>query len=452
MKRKLAAALAAIIVLSAFTACSNSGETADTTTASDGATTTAADTVAPLAVPEDLSAAVATVAAEVDPDFFTVTFDQFYKEYKFYLIRNGLDETVSTNADTCKAARENIINYLTLEKLTLRIAEEMGVGESSLTQEELDSIDTEVQDSYKTWCESFKDEATAALGENPTDEEIYNKEFELFTAFMNEAGLEPEIFAQWQKSSVIQQKLYDLVVADAEVTEEEIETYLTSTIEDAKKAYESDLTTYESTYTGVWLPEGTRSVEQIFISLPDDEISEITAYRKDGDDATADSLRDEKLAAIKADADAAVAALTNGTSWDDVQATYNDDSNGNDTKYVVYPKSELISQEMIDAVMAIAEKGGNTALLPADSGYYIFHYLDDAAVDYDNVREQIKGGILSNKQATISNEKVLEWKAKYPYTINYDLLDITDPATTTTTAAETTATPETTAAETTSAE
>lgn len=436
MKKIFAALLAVMMVISSLAACSGSdsqqGEQPQTTT-------DPSQTVAPLAVPDDKQTLVAYVEGAEDAEHFNITFEQFYREYIFYLMRKGLDETLAQNAEACLNIRQSTIDYLTLERITLKIAKDMGITEETLTQEEKDEIEAEVNDSYDLWCEEFEQDAIAELGEGYTEEELYNKEYELFAEYLAQAGLVPEIFHEWQVNSVLQAKLYEKIIAEIKVTDEEIDEYVNNAISEAKDAYENELEKYEQGYTSVYLPEGTKTVKQIFIKLEDADISEIVAYRNDGDDETADKIKAEKLAEIEDEAKAALDELKSGTAWDDVQVKYNDDNTGNASTYVVYPKSNLISEEIINGVMSLENKGDFTELISTDAGYYIFLYLDDAKVDLEAIRKQVQEGMLSQKQTEAANNSVLDWQKQYPYTINYELLDIPEPEETTAATEATTA-------------
>lgn len=428
MKKIIAAITAALMLVGTLTACNSSEPSQDPSQTTSGSV----ETVAPLAVPDDRQTPVAYVEGADDAEHFNITFDQFYSEYVFYLMRRGLDETVPANAETCMEIRQSTIDYLMLERITLKVAEEMGITEETLTDEELEGIEADVKESYDLWCSDFEEEAIAELQEGYTEEELYNKEYELFSEYLSQAGLVPEIFREWQVNSVLQAKLYEKIIAEIKVSDEEIDEYINSAIEEAKDAYENDLDKYEQGFTSVYLPEGTKTVKQIFIKLEDADISEIMAYRNDGDDETADKIKAEKLALIEEEAKAALDELKSGASWDDVQVKYNDDNTGNASTYVVYPKSNLISTEIVDGVMTLENKGDFTELISTDAGYYIFCYIDDAKVDMETIRKQVSEGMLSEKQTEVANSSVLEWQEKYDYTLDYELLDIPVPEETTT--------------------
>mgnify|MGYP002514551097 CR=1 FL=1 len=119
---------------------------------------------------------------------------------------------------------------------------------------------------------------------------INQKEYELFTDFLAQAGTDTGLFMMWERNNIIQEKLYEVIRQNAGVTDADVEEYIEETINNAKDAYENDLESYESKYTAFYAPEGTRVVEQIFFKFSDTTANEIVAYRNDGDDETADSL------------------------------------------------------------------------------------------------------------------------------------------------------------------
>lgn len=429
MKKKIAGMLAVLLAFSALTGCSTS-EQAENTTTDSSAEATTVETVAPTAVPDDINTVVAYV--EGQDETFNITFSDWYQEYKFYLLRNGVDETDSYYAETYAQIRSDILDVIMMDRMILKEAELAGVGVNSLTAEELEQLEQTLEESYQTWCESFESEAVAVLGENYTEEELYQKEYELFTDFLAQAGTDTGLFMMWERNNIIQEKLYEVIRQNAGVTDADVEEYIEETINNAKDAYENDLESYESKYTAFYAPEGTRVVEQIFFKFSDTTANEIVAYRNDGDDETADSLLAQAIEnELQADIDAAEQALANGEAWDDVQVIYNDDSNGNDSQYVVYPKSTTVDENVTASAMAIAEVGGISEIITTDYGCYLLCYIKDVSISDEEMatmREQCRDYL----ESLYLQAEVVGWLEKYPYTVNYELVNIEAPEETTT--------------------
>ena len=429
MKKKIAGLLAVLLAFSAMTGCSSSEQT-ETQTTDSSAEATTVQTIAPTAVPDDMNTVVAYV--EGQDETFNITFSNWYQEYMFYLLRNGVDETDSYYADTCAQIRSDILDVIMMDRMILKEAELAGVSINSLTAEELEQLDQTLEESYQTWCESFESEAIALLGDDYTEDELYQKEYELFTDFLAQAGTDTGLFMMWERNNIIQEKLYEVIRQNAGVTDDDVEEYVQETIASAKDAYENDLESYESKYTAFYVPEGTRVVEQIFFKFSDTTANEIVAYRNDGDDETADSLLAQAIEnELQADIDAAKQALADGEAWDDVQVIYNDDSNGNDSQYVVYPKSSTVDEKVTASAMAMAEIGDVSELITTDYGCYLLYYLQDVSIsdeDMETMREQCRDYL----ESLYLQSEVVGWLEKYPYTVNYELVNIEAPEETTT--------------------
>ena len=424
MKKKIAGLLAVLLAFSAMTGCSSSEQT-ETQTTDSSAEATTVQTIAPTAVPDDMNTVVAYV--EGQDETFNITFSNWYQEYMFYLLRNGVDETDSYYADTCAQIRSDILDVIMMDRMILKEAELAGVSINSLTAEELEQLDQTLEESYQTWCESFESEAIALLGDDYTEDELYQKEYELFTDFLAQAGTDTGLFMMWERNNIIQEKLYEVIRQNAGVTDDDVEEYVQETIASAKDAYENDLESYESKYTAFYVPEGTRVVEQIFFKFSDTTANEIVAYRNDGDDETADSLLAQAIEnELQADIDAAKQALADGEAWDDVQVIYNDDSNGNDSQYVVYPKSSTVDEKVTASAMAMAEIGDVSELITTDYGCYLLYYLQDVSIpdeDMETMREQCRDYL----ESLYLQSEVVGWLEKYPYTVNYELVNLEEP-------------------------
>ena len=317
MKKKLSAVLAAIIVLTSLTACGGNGTDIDSA-GSDGAaaTTTAAVTTAPL-TEEELSKVVAYVDKDgADSEHFDITYGDFNREYQFYLGNNGKDENSEEDKDACEQYRRSIIEFLTTERITLYLADQKGLGIDDLTEEELEEINSTVEETLEQWYLSYESEAKEALGEDATDEQIREKEIELFNKFMDSCGLEHDIFYTWQKNSYVQQKLMESEFADIDITDEEVTAFLDETVAEAKECYETDIATYETstTYKSVYIPEGTKNIRQIMLSFSDEDLQAISNFRTSDDNETADALRDQLAEIKQSEADKILQRLADGGS------------------------------------------------------------------------------------------------------------------------------------------
>lgn len=350
---------------------------------------------------------------------FDITYDEWHNEYLFNMAKGGYDEV--TYAGVAENFKQSIIDYLVQERIVLYFAELEGITAESLTEEDVAYIDEQVQASWDSWCLTYEAEAKAELGAAFTEEELYAKEFELFTAFMAESGLTPEVFYVWETNEVLQDKFIEKT-ADS-IKEEDVAAFVQETIDDAKEAYENEIALFENSYTAFYVPEGTRIVQQIYVKIDADAANEIKAYRNDGDDEKADSLLEAAAADVRPVIEEAYEKLLNGEDWLTVQEEYNKDDNGNNVDYIVYPVSSYISQEITQAAMGIAEKGGVSEIIPNDTGFFILYYKDDRVFS-DEEMDSLMDQAWEYLKEQESVNKLNEFKEKYPYVYDYELMGI----------------------------
>ena len=355
-------------------------------------------------------------------DFFTISYGEWHGEYMLRLAAEGYTET--NNAEIAKVYRENIIKYLAQEKIVLYLAKGMGISAETLTEEEAKKAAESADEDIQSWYNKYEARAISALGTDYTKEQLQKKEEELFNAFMDEIGLDPDIFYTWAVNNIIHEKFVEK--ASESVTEKEINDFVQETMDTAKKKYETDLADFEQRYTAFYVPEGTRKVQQIAILINSTTASEVTAYRNDGDDKKADEILQEALAKVKFRADEAYEKLEKGEAWKDVQKEYNDETSSNEVDFTVYPKSTTVLQKITDAAMGIEKKGGYSEIFETDKGYFILYYKDDLTLTDERLKDLTEQAdeYLRDQKAY---EPIAEFLEKYPYTYEYELLDIDNP-------------------------
>lgn len=390
---------AAAVTVTAFAACSKNGEI------------NGIDPSAPVAHIEN--------PPNGKKDLFTIKYGDFFGEYNFFMARGGYTE--ENDAELALSQRDNVIKYLAQERIILYLAEQAGITEETFTEEEKKTIEDTVKENVDSWCSSYRSDAVNELGETYTEEELYNKELELFTAFLAESGLTADIFRTWEVNGLIREKLVAAVSDD--LSAETVNAFVQDTIDQAKEKYETDLATFEKSYTAFYIPDGSRRVQQILVKIDDTSISEVAAYRKDGDDQKADEVLDAALEKVKHRIDEAYSKLESGESWETVQAEYNDETDTNGTDYTVFPKSTVVKAEVINAAMGISDVGGYSGICKSDSGYFIIRYSGDAEISDERLEELNRQGreFLANEE---TYNKITSFMETYPYIYDYDLLGL----------------------------
>lgn len=352
-------------------------------------------------------------------DSLNISYSEWHNEYLFNMARGGYDEEL--NADIARSLKQSIIDYLAQEHVVLYLAGLEGITAETLTEEELAEIEEKVQSSWDGWCESYETEAKEALGDSCTKEELYEKEFELFSAFMAESGLTPEIFYVWETNELIQQKFIEK--SSESISDQDVADFVQETIDDAKDAYENNLALFEQSYTAFYVPEGTRIVQQIYVRIDEDAANEIKAYRSDGDDEKADRLLAEAMEPVRPLIEEAYSKLQDGEEWQTVQKEYNQDDNGSDVDYIVYPTSSYISEYITEAAMQIAEVGGVSQIIESDTGFFIL-YFKEKRVFTDEEMQNLLDQAREYLEEQESVQKVTDFQDKYPYVFDYELMGI----------------------------
>lgn len=424
MKKILSAVLAAALMLTALSGCGKNEEISGGDTA-DKKVYATWDNI-------DRNKIIANVEGQ-DSTKFDITFGEFYSEYLYYLLSYNIDDDMNaTYKDQCETFREEIITYLTFERIFLEIAEEKGCGVSSLTDEEKATIQSNIETTKNNFIANYTTAAETELGEGATQDEMLNRCTELLVADLARAELTMDIFEKWETNNYIQEKLLTLLTKDVEVTEADVEAMFNEYVDMAKKALEADKVSYEmdSTLTWVYVPEGTRLADQILVIFDEETRNAISEARSAGNDAEADKLREEAYnAEMQEKVNNIYALIESGSDFDKLQETYNDD--GANDPYTVIPDSALYVPEFTEAVFSIENIGGVAGPAVSDYGVHIIKYAGDDTVtaeEREEINASMKDYIMYQKETEIQQKAYEEWMERFPYTIDYALLKITPDA------------------------
>lgn len=369
-----------------------------------------------------------------DAEKFDIKFGDFYSEYLYYLISYNIsDDMDPTYKDSCETYREDIITYITFERIFLEVAEEMGCGISSLTDEEKDEIQQNIDTTVNSFVSNYTAAATEELGEGASSDDISNRAKAMLIADLGRAELTMDIFEKWETNSFIQEKLVAELSKDIVVTDDEVDSMFEEYVAMAKEAYETDKTSYETnqTYTWIYKPEGTRLADQILVAFDEETRTAISDARQAGKADEAEKIRNEAYNdAMKEKVNDIIALINGGTDFNTLQETYNED--GSNDAYSVIKDSALYVSEFTDAVFSIEEVGGLAEPAVSDYGVHIIMYAGDAVVtdeDVVEIKKSMKDYIAYQKETEIQEAAYDEWLERFPYTIDYTLLKITPDAT-----------------------
>lgn len=446
MKKKTALLLAITTIIMSFSGCDtkNVGSVSESTSESASESTSASVSEAYEQTPSDGSEVEFDIWKDIDKnkviasveghDEFNITFGDFYREYRYYLISNGIsDDFADEQKSVCEELRSSIITYLEFEKIFLSIAEELGVGVSSLTDGENLTIAENAETTIKNMCSQYNSKASEQLGADATQAELEALELELLESALSKCGLSTEIFYTWERSDFVQNKLLEKITENINITEEQVDEMFKEYVELAEAAYAESPVSYESNsaYTSVYIPDGTRLASQILLLFDEDVRSSINQARALGNTEEADRLRREAYennSEIKQKAADIEKLIKSGNSFEELQETYNEDTVN--TPYTVVPGSQYFVSEFVDGVFGIDEIGGVSDVIVSDFGIHFIKYAGDAELSDDDisaVRSSMRSFLHDMESDNIKSAEYDEWFKRYPYTTDYETLRLADP-------------------------
>ncbi len=442
MKKRITAAAVALTCVMAFTGCSESILNSGSNQSGAGNSSDETSSSIWTANNDDIVAWVtADGLTEEEKKYYDIPFEEFYREYSFNCANLGIDENNAYYAEYAMAYRKNIIDMLANERIILKQAEKLGFN--NLSDEDMKQIDANLQENLDTWYTSYTAQAKNDLGLTDTEEgsltaeqkqQITDKCKELFGKYIEGFGITEETFLTWEKNIYIERKTLQYIYKDITVTDKEVDDEIADLIEKAKAAYEKDVYLYESDtdYNQVWVPEGTRVVKHVFISMNTSDAAEIYAARLESgaDQAEIDKMRDEKLAEIKDKIDAAYKKATaEGADFDAIVKEYSNNYNAekeSQTNTIVKGTTAL-PDELYDAVFSIENVGGFSEIIPTDAGYYFFQYVEDEKVtdeEMEEIKKTTKENMLNERQNEKANNAIEEWSKAVVYEFDYEKLNI----------------------------
>lgn len=382
----------------------------------------------------DIGADTDGETVSIDANALGITYLDFKKEYLYYLKAMGIaDDTDESVADSCKEQRATIINYLINEQIIYDKARQLGV--STLTAEEMDSVETEYEEliseqiDYFAGIADYSDLGTAEV----SDDEKELRGGEAFDEYLADCGLTRDDLLMWQVSSAVTNKVYAEVTKDTTVEYSEAQQTFDDYVASIQALYEDNVYEYESgAYSVYWIPDGSRRIKHILLSFDESFTDELTDMRDNGDDDGADELRAEKAAELEQTADDIIGMIEGGSDFDELITEYSADASGSSLYpdgYLVVPDSEYYMQEFTDAALSL-ENVGDYCTAVTDYGVHIILYASDAAVtdeDVESYVQYIYETLDTNAKTAYFNELLDQWKEEYSYEIDYEALRLDDP-------------------------
>lgn len=362
-------------------------------------------------------------------------------------------------------ALENAI----IEKLLGQKAVELGVSELSAEEnaEAESSAQTDWSSAIDNYLAYFYPDLTA---ESP-EADIAAAEAEA-EAYYKEGGYDLDTLTAEYKKYMVLDKVQQLMVQDATVTDEEVEARYQELVASDKELYENDIEAYMEYNSQVdmmamyaamygssndmdyawYKPEGFRAVRHILLPVDDELMNTFTdlqaRYEEQqqhaGEDEAetetdAEPVTEEQVSQAKAAIFASLAdkieeinqKVIDGVDFDELITAYGVDADGNpsDPGMLSNPYYEVCAastsvyvSEFVEASMSIPEVGGISAPYLSSFGVHIVKYLHDipgGPVEMTQAqREAKRAEILNEKQNELYSAKIDEWleQAQVQYT------------------------------------
>ncbi|MCH5208167.1 MAG: hypothetical protein J1F04_04735 [Oscillospiraceae bacterium] len=351
-----------------------------------------------------------------------ITYEEFSKEYMFYLKSYGITEEPSTE-EMCKELRNNIINNQIYDKVMLLKAKEYGcdVLTDKEKQEIQEEFEAEIELQIKDLGESA-DYSDLPEGTEITDEMKLERGKQEFESILEACNMTRDNIYKWIESYRISQKLLEKIKED--IDPQEAEDILNEYIDEIKAIYETDPAAYEQgDYYVFWIPEGSRRIKHVLLGFDDETMSAIREYRENGDDEAADALRKEKTAEFAEKQAEVEKALDDGADWNEILLNYSSDAAGSSLYpdgYLVVPNGTAYVAEFQEASF-IPEEIGERITCVSDYGLHIMIYASDAKVtekERNDIIDYLKYNLAQNE----FSERMNTWIDEYAFDIDNEAL------------------------------
>ena len=377
-------------------------------------------------------------------------YENAYAQYGIDLAAYGMDGQFKQTAAS---------SLLDMAVIAIKGAE---LGLDQLDEATMAGLTEEAAANYEAYVQSAVDYFTS---EDLTEEEIHAQAVEYLTS----EGITEEAILATLVDSRVQENVYNYVIADVAVTDEDIQAAYDALVVEQMSSYASDSAYNSARNDGeliVWNPEGYRAVKHVLVKFTDEQSaslsemnstlsalqSELEAAQAPAEE-TAEETTEEAaevrtveeieadIATIEANIEALYAELlpkaeeviekfNAGTAFADLIAEYNEDpgmtneptaTNG----YAVAAASTTWDPAFRDGAMSVAEVGGISAPVYGSYGIHVIYYESDipaGAVALEDVKAEIEAQALDTKISSTYNSALDAWIASLNPVYHYENL------------------------------
>ena len=362
------------------------------------------------AAQEEGSAMRAAVSVE-NPDAIAAEFDggvvtaaEAAEEYA--TISAYYQMLVVPEADYAESAKQTVLDGLVEGKILEMKAKEAGVY--ALSDDQRAELENRVKQEYEDTLRYYME---FRFDDSKTEDEVRAETVK----YLNANGYSYESMLEEAEKSAWQDRLFDYVTRDMEISDEQLREFYQSQVESAELTYTADFAEYEmdaeAGRTLVWNPEGVRKIDTILVSFSDDQSVEYLTLQAalEGGDSSKLGALDALYAALEPRAQEALDRLNAGEDFDALAGEYGTVSpNGS----FVSERSTLCGDDFRNAAMALESVGDVSGLVRTDGGLCILRYAGDVvpgAVAYEDVRDELRATYAEEIKTSQYNATIVRW-------------------------------------------
>ena len=383
------------------------------------------------------------------------------------------DMTDAANVELFRAvALENAI----IETLLGQKAVELGLSE--LSAEEAAEAETAAQTDWGAAIDNYLAHFYPDLTAESAEADIAAAQAEA-EKYYNDGGYDLDILTAEYKKYMVLEKVQNVMIQDASVTDEEVEAYYQQLVAADKELYENDIAAYMAYNSQVdmmamyaamygsandmdyawYKPEGFRAVRHILLPVDEELMNTYTDLQarfeeqqtetESAETETAETteapVTEEQVNEAKAAIFASLAdkieeinqKVVDGADFDELITTYgvNADGTASDPGMASNPYYEVCAasdtvyvKEFVEASMSIPEVGGISAPYLSSFGIHIVKYLHDipgGPVEMTDAQRQAKQAeLLYTKQNELYSAQVDAWLTEATLTYSGAITDL----------------------------
>lgn len=337
--------------------------------------------------------------------------DRLDREKAYYnLTADAIEDP--NNVEQILEIKKAILDQIVTEELLFQKAEDEGfILTDSLLEEAADdfvSIIGSIEEQMKTMYDLDLDEE-GGDGDLELDEDRdYSKEAEDYIMnLLEDLGMSEEDYIEYLAKEKCIEKLYDKIVADVAVSDEEIDAFYNEELENQK----GNIGFLDNRSIVVHDPFMIR-VKHLFIELDEDSIDEYKELSQEDEDKAKDYL-EEALAKIEPSAKSYLERAKAGENFEDMALELEmEEGEMMREGLTIHEGNFYLPEEYNEAAFKL-ELGEVSNLVSTEAGYYIIKLeeeIEEKTYTRDELEDEIYDILEDRKQADLWMETVEAWK------------------------------------------